>query len=121
MDYRHVPDLAQTERALTAFARRLPGVRVLGGRHADLNLAPAGDHHKGTALERTRRLLACDTAIYVGDDATDEDAFSVEPRSRLLSIRVGRARDSRAGYYLRNQHEIDDFLRALIALRGTTS
>jgi trehalose 6-phosphate phosphatase len=57
VDYRHVPDLEHTGRQLAAFARQLPRCRVLGGRHADLNLAPAGEHHKGTALQRHLDLL----------------------------------------------------------------
>jgi trehalose-6-phosphatase len=44
------------------------------------------------ALERARRLLACDSAIYVGDDETDENAFEAAASSRLLSIRIGATR-----------------------------
>jgi trehalose 6-phosphate phosphatase len=116
--YRNAENRRAARRAIAQAVNGIRGARIMGGKAA-VNLVPRGAPHKGTALERARRLLACDTAIYVGDDATDEDAFSVGPRSRLLSIRVGRARGSRASYYLRNQHEIDDFLRALIALRGS--
>jgi trehalose 6-phosphate phosphatase len=69
------------------------------------------------ALEHVRRLLSCDAAIYVGDDQTDEDAFAAGPPDRLLAIRVGARRGSRARYTLRNQAEVDDLLRALVALR----
>jgi hypothetical protein len=51
-----------------------------------------------------RRLLACDTAIYVGDDDTDEDAFGSAGSHRLLAIRVGR-------------RAVDELLRLLLEFR----
>jgi trehalose 6-phosphate phosphatase len=113
VDYRHVPDLEETGRQLTAFARHLPGCRVLGGRHADLNLAPAGEHHKGTALARHVELLGRTAALYVGDDRTDEDAFG-QPLASLLSVRVGQKAGSRAQYFLNGQPEIDQLLDRLL-------
>ena len=73
---------------------------------------------KGVALQRARRVLACDTAIYVGDDATDEDAFASAPPEQLLAIRVGASRASRARFYLHSQAEIDRFLQALLNARS---
>jgi trehalose 6-phosphate phosphatase len=114
VDYRHVPDLEQTGRQLASFARHLPECRVLGGRHADLNLAPAGEHNKGTALARHLALLGRTAAFYVGDDRTDEDVFG-HPLPYLLSVRVGQKAGSRAQYFLNEQPEIDDLLDRLIA------
>ncbi|HWF83892.1 MAG TPA: trehalose-phosphatase [Vicinamibacterales bacterium] len=102
--------------AIGEAVRELRGARSLGGQDA-ISLVPSGAPTKGAALERARRLLACDTAIYVGDDQTDEDAFSAARADRLLAIRIGARRRSRAPYYLRNQREIDDLLRALLAFR----
>lgn len=118
VDYRHVPDLSSTEKALTAFARTLPQVRVLGGRHADLNLAPAGEHHKGTALARHMAALGRGSALYVGDDRTDEDAFA-HPIAGLVGVRVGHKAGSRAQYFLQEQFEIDRLLDALLAMATT--
>jgi trehalose 6-phosphate phosphatase len=115
VDYRHVPDLSSTEKALTAFARTLPQVRVLGGRHADLNLAPAGEHHKGTALSRHMTSLGRGAALFVGDDRTDEDAFA-QPIDGLVGVRVGQKVGSHAQYFLQEQVEIDRLLDALLAL-----
>lgn len=114
VDYRHVPDLEQTGRQLATFARHLPGCRLLGGRHADLNLAPSGEHHKGTALARHLELLGRNAAIYVGDDRTDEDAFS-QPLDCLVSVRVGQKAGSHAHYFLNEQPEIDELLERLLA------
>ena len=82
-----------------------------------MSLLPQDGAHKGIALQNARRLFACDLAVYVGDDNTDEDAFGSAAADRLLSIRVGPAPGSRATYRLRRQVEIDDLLRAFLELR----
>ena len=90
--YRLVRRKRGVRRAIQAAVRRLPGVRIVGGKLA-VNLVPASAPDKGAALEHTRRVLACDSSIYVGDDETDEDAFAAAPADRLLSVRVGRNRN----------------------------
>jgi trehalose-6-phosphatase len=69
------------------------------------------------ALKRERIRWRCRTAIDVGDDETDEDVFASSDADRLLAIRVGARRSSRAPYFVRSQARIDALLRALIALR----
>lgn len=49
------------------------------------------------------------TIIYIGDDKTDEDAFKVI-RHKAITIRVGRNKSTHAEYYLRNPHEVEEFL-----------
>jgi trehalose 6-phosphate phosphatase len=115
----HYRQARHRRRALAAIAEAvgaLKGARSLGGTNA-ISLVPRGAPTKGVALERTRRLLVCDTAIYVGDDQTDEDAFGAGHAHRLLAIRIGSRRGSRARYRLNNQPEIDELLRVLVALR----
>ena len=104
------------ERILDAVAH-LGDVRLIGGKHV-VNVLPAGAPHKGLALERARARLGCDTAIYLGDDETDEDVFSLDQPGRLLGIRVGRKAGSSAPYYIRTQGEVDRVLRSLIAFRA---
>ena len=94
----------------------LRGARVFGGKLV-VNVAPLRAPHKGTALERERIRLGCDTALYVGDDETDEDVFSVREPERLLTVRVGLQAESLARYRIRDQGQIDALLRALILLR----
>jgi trehalose 6-phosphate phosphatase len=65
------------------------------------------------ALERERDRLRCDTAIYVGDDQTDEDVFVLDQPGRLLGIRVGRGRGSAASYGIVDQRAIDRLLLRL--------
>jgi trehalose 6-phosphate phosphatase len=117
--YRRAKRKDRARRAVAHAVGRLRGARVIGGADA-INVVPRGAPHKGEALERARRLLACDTAIYVGDDETDEDAFAAARSDRLLSVRIGNARRSRAAYRLKDQREIDRFLRRLLTLRPCT-
>ena len=48
--------------------------------------------HKGLALLAARDRSRCDTALYIGDDETDEDVFALEQPGRLLTVRVGRTK-----------------------------
>jgi trehalose 6-phosphate phosphatase len=96
--------------ALPRPMRTIPGKLVI-------NVLPERAPHKGDALLRLRSKEGADTAIYVGDDATDEDVFQLDQPGRLLSVRVGRAESSAAAYYLRSQREIDAMLSRLNSLR----
>jgi trehalose 6-phosphate phosphatase len=115
--YRAARDRAEALRAIDAAIADLPGARRIGGKLV-VNLLPKEAPTKGEALERSRRLLMCDSALYVGDDETDEDVFRGFDRTRLLGVRVGAAEGSMAKYCLRHQTEIDGLLRQLIALRS---
>ncbi len=114
--YRRSREKRRARAAILQAAAELGPVRVIRGKQV-VNVLPVGAPHKGMALERERDRLGCDTAIYVGDDETDEDVFGLDHPGRLLGVRVGARRSSRAGYYIRNQRTIDDFLVALVQLR----
>ena len=92
-------------------------MRVTAGKLV-VNVIPERAPHKGDALVRLRAHEGADTAIYVGDDETDEDVFEIDQPGRLLSIRVGRSQSSSADYYLRDQREMDAFLTRLARLRA---
>lgn len=102
--------------AIARAVASLGAVRVIGGKQV-LNVLPEGAPHKGMALERERKRLGCDTAIYVGDDETDEDVFGLDPPGRLLAVRVGPSQTSAATHSLRSQREIDRLLAVLLELR----
>jgi trehalose 6-phosphate phosphatase len=102
--------------AIMAAVGQLSGARVVGGKLV-VNIMPEGAPHKGIALERERDRLRCDTAIYVGDDDTDEDVFELDHPGRLLSIRVGKKAASSAPYCVAEQSSVDELLRVLIELR----
>lgn len=117
--YRHAQHRTQAHDDALEAARELTGVRVLGGVQAVTILAAHGTN-KGATLQRVRRALACDAAIYAGDDDTDEDAFRSDDPSRLLAIRVGASSDTAARCHVTRQTEVDRLLQTLIALRPIT-
>ena len=115
--YRRSRDKQEARARIRAAAARLGPARLMGGKQV-LNILPAGAPDKGLALERARARLGRATAVYVGDDETDEDVFRLARSKRLLAIRVGRKRGSAAPYYIRTQADIDRLLRRLLASAG---
>lgn len=115
--YRHALKARRIREAIAAAVRPLSNVRALASDHA-VNLIPRDGVDKGTALQRVRCALACDTAIFVGDDESDEDAFASAPRDLLLGIRVGKTQPSRARFHLRSQTHVDEFLQRLVVMRS---
>lgn len=73
----------------------------------------------GSALQRERRRLLCDTAIYVDDDETDEHDFRLDQPGRLLTIRVGGSDTSLADFCIRSQRDIDSVIAARVRFRRT--
>ena len=91
-------------------------MRIVPGKLV-VNLIPARAPNKGDALLELRSTEQADTALYVGDDITDEDVFKLDQPGRLMSVRVGESQSSVATYFLRSQREIDRLLTKLIAHR----
>lgn len=114
--YRQSRQKRTARAAIKAAVAALSGARIVGGKLV-VNIMPEGAPHKGIALERERDRLRCDTAIYVGDDDTDEDVFALDDPGRLLSIRVGKKASSSAPYCVQEQSSVDELLRVLIELR----
>ena len=118
--YRNVRDKRAAIDAINQAVSELPDARALAGAEA-VSLLPRGGGDKGVALQQACRWFACGSAIYVGDDATDEDAFTSRYPEKLLTIRVGHAEESRASYHLDRQEDIDALLGILVELRNGES
>jgi trehalose 6-phosphate phosphatase len=114
--YRKSRAKREARAAILRAATSLPDARVIGGKQV-VNVLPRDAPHKGIALLHERDRLRCDTAIYVGDDETDEDVFTLDQPGRLLTIRVGAKRKSAADFYVANQRAVDSLLRELVGLR----
>jgi trehalose 6-phosphate phosphatase len=114
--YRKSPRKADARRCILRVAKHLAHVRVVPARLA-VNLIPEDAPHKGIALLEWQTRLGCDAALFVGDDVTDEDVFSLDGDRTLIGIRVGRKRASQAKFWLHRQCEIDELLRLLVAVR----
>ncbi len=104
---------AAIERAVTSLPRPM---RLVPGKQV-LNVVPLSAPDKGDALLALRAREGATTALYVGDDVTDEDVFRIDQPGRLLGVRIGRARGSLARYFLRDQGEIDTLLAWLCEFR----
>jgi trehalose 6-phosphate phosphatase len=114
--YRHARPHRAAVRAVQSALGCLRAARLIRGKEA-VSVLPRDSVHKGDALHRARRLLHCDLAIYVGDDDTDEDAFTGTSTGAVLGVRIGAKQRSKARFYLKDQVEIDAFLDKLIKLR----
>ncbi len=114
--YRASREKKKVKAAIARAVDRLGKVRVIGGKQV-VNVLPEGAPHKGTALERARSAHHCDTAIFVGDDETDEDVFNLDQPGQLITVRIGARASSAAAFCLRNQREVDDLLAELVRLR----
>jgi trehalose 6-phosphate phosphatase len=90
--------------------RTVPGKCVI-------NLLPQQAKTKGAALLTLRKKERADTALFFGDDDTDEDVFRLHDPGRLITVRIGQSAGSAAAYYLRQQAQIDSVLRHLIEAR----
>jgi trehalose 6-phosphate phosphatase len=100
-------------KAILAATADLTEARVLRGILV-VDLLPARAPNKAVALQSELRRLHCQSALYLGDDQTDEDVFALSRRLPLLAVRVGRRTRSLAPYYLRSQGDVDALLAALL-------
>ena len=86
-----------------AVSQLRPKPDVVGGKHV-INLLPHGAPDKGKALQSLMKRARAQSAFYVGDDVTDESVFSLRD-SRIVTVRVGEKKSSRARYFIRAQGE----------------
>jgi trehalose-phosphatase len=96
------------EQALASHQKRF----VLRGGKMVLEVRPAVDWHKGRAVRWLWEKLAAGApnpvAIYLGDDATDEDAFAAVPDG--VTVMVGQSRQTAARYRLDGPQDVARFL-----------
>jgi trehalose-phosphatase len=69
--------------------------------------------HKGSAVHWIRERLSKQNALtlYLGDDATDEDAFAALPDG--ITVKVGEPAETAAVYYVRDPTDVEQFLQWL--------
>jgi trehalose 6-phosphate phosphatase len=111
--YRMVSNQSETEKQLAeVFTQLLPRPRIITGKCV-FNLLPEGGPDKGSALEQLMRFTGAPSAIYVGDDVTDEDVFRLQ-RHDILSVRIEPDSHSAAEFYLHDRLEISQLLDELV-------
>ncbi len=93
-------------RLATLFDTLEPMPHIIGGKYV-FNLLPMNAVSKGSALAHLMQISAAPSAIYVGDDVTDEDVFRLRRRD-ILSIWIEDAPSTAAEFYL---ERLDDMRR----------
>ncbi len=90
-----------------------PSPRIILGKSV-MNLVPVGAPHKGVALLELMIKLELRAALYVGDDDTDEDVFSL-PDEGIVTVRVGHKKTSNAKFFVKRQSEVQRILREILS------
>lgn len=110
--YRDIPNKKQTRQQILHLIDQLsPLPRVIMGKCV-VNLLPDKASHKGSALLQILAKLDLTTALYLGDDDTDEDIFLL-PQDKVISVRIGHKKSSHAQFYLKRQNEINRLITFL--------
>ena len=111
--YRMARNQTQTEQRLAALFETLaPPPRVVAGKCV-YSLMPVDATHKGAALEELVQQAGAASAIYVGDDVTDEDVFRLR-RPDVLTVRIEPHPDTAAEFYLPAMPDIVQLLDELV-------
>ena len=111
--YRQARDTELTAKRLSELFQHLsPNARIIVGKCV-FNLLPIDAEDKGSALKALLKISGAKAAIYVGDDATDEDAFKVK-KPELLTVRIGHLPASAAEFYLLSAEDISRLLEELL-------
>lgn len=100
-------EIRKAVREQLAFSERI--FRVTRGLQV-IEVRPRVDWNKGTAVRWIQKVIggANTLSLYVGDDATDEDAFAALPEG--ITVRVGCAKGTAARYYVDDQNSVTPFL-----------
>ncbi|MCX6520769.1 MAG: trehalose-phosphatase [Actinobacteria bacterium] len=95
----------------------MPGVSVKHGK--DVVELTVVDTHKGNALQQLRAAVGADAVMFVGDDLTDEDAFTMLGPDDL-GVKVGAGPTS-AGHRVDDVASVAELLRLVVSRRAVRS
>jgi trehalose-phosphatase len=99
-----------------------PELRLAGGKKI-FELRPDVEWDKGLAVLHLLSVMGLDgedvTALYIGDDETDEDVFRIFAEGRGIGIVVGTEhRETMADFALEDPDEVTEFLGLLADREG---
>ena len=121
------PSIAPSLRDIVRQAADGHGLRVMEGKKV-LEIRPNRDVNKGTAaLQLAREILGerPGSVLYIGDDATDEDAFASlraqMPAAVTARVTHDDAARTAAEFALEDTSAVAEFLRWLAAERGASA
>lgn len=116
LHWRLTDDPAAAEARLRQAAAALrPAPRVIDGLFV-LNVLPPQAQTKREAMQALMAHSRCSTAIFVGDDVTDELVFEDAPE-HWLTVHVGAGEPSHARYFVNDPQEVHALLMAILARR----
>lgn len=108
--YRKSPErIVARSSILEATTALKPSPRIIMGKCV-VNLVSPGAPHKGVALLEVMLKANRKSAIYFGDDDNDEDVFRLGEES-LLTVRIGKSKESAAMYYVNSPDEVAEALK----------
>lgn len=114
LHYLQAHDHAWAQAALAELIGQLtPAPRVIPGK-CIVSLLPADRGDKGEAVRQLLRFTQRDTALYVGDDVTDEDVFRL-PEPGIFSVRVGTDAVTAARWHIDDHAAISHLLDVLLS------
>ena len=79
-----------------------------------MNLVPQGAPDKGDALATLVKAHGLPSALFVGDELTDEPAFRLAGDGNGFGVRVGRWNGTAATFHIPTQFDIDGLLTELL-------
>ena len=117
LHYRNAPERDVAHREILEAIQRLEPQPISASGKCVVNIVPDGAPHKGEALLQIMQQAGFSTALFVGDDETDEDVFRLK-NERIFGIRVGNEPSSAAAYCLSDQKKIVNLLDEITILFG---
>jgi trehalose 6-phosphate phosphatase len=112
--YWHAPDPAAVTSAMEALVPTLPHAVKLVHGIGLVNLIPDGAPDKGDAVHTLVQEHQLSTALFVGDELTDEAAFRAARALGGIGLRVGRWHESAADFHVATQLDIEAVLTELL-------
>lgn len=117
LHYRRAAVPAAARALLQRLLDPAPGAAaVLAGKRV-FNATAPGAPDKARALRELLRRCAADCAFFAGDDRNDEPVFAAAP-PEWLTVRVGRARGSKARFYIDGPRQMAELLDRTLAALG---
>ncbi len=113
-------DFQKVNQAVEDILKEYPNLRKTSGKKV-FELRPRIDWHKGKAVEWILNVLGYQpsrhTAIYIGDDITDEDAFDALQNKGFGILVANEPRPSKATYMIKDVQDVKKVLEYLIQIK----
>lgn len=115
LHYRHVPQQASATMQLVESVAASHGLRALHGKLVSELLPPGTSKGAALAALANKAPFAGRTPVAIGDDVTDEDAFSAASELGGFGILVGNLRATSAVYHLDDSSAVRTWLKEGLA------